>query len=91
MPVSACHQRVLDLKARIDKAALGELVVSAGAKGRQVTYTPAQINQMIALYNQYRKACPDALADPDLIELQPLDQPQGSRGRPAAYFGRSFV
>lgn len=86
-----CHQEVIELRAAIKAAALSKTVQSAGAKGRQVTYSTAEINQMIALYNQLRNACPDALADPNLIELKPLDQPQGSRGRPATFLGRGYV
>lgn len=87
---SACHQSVIDLKIAIDRAVMNQQVQSVGAKGRQVTYSIVQINHMIALYNQYRAACPDARADASLIELKPLDQPQGTRGRPAAFLGRGY-
>lgn len=91
MPVSPCHQLAKDLKTAIDNAVLGRMVQSAGAKGRQVTYSTAQINEMIAYYNQARNGCPDAIADTTLIELKPLDQPQGTRGAPARFFGRGYV
>lgn len=80
-----------DLKAAIDARMLGRKAQSFGNKGRQMTYVDTPTPQLIAYYNQTRNACPDALADPDLIELAPLDQPTTRRGRPGVVYGRPWV
>ena len=91
MSLSPCHQLVKDLAAIIDARMLGRQVSSSSAKGRSATFTEMPIKELIAYYNQKRAACADALADPELIALAPLDQPTGTRGAPARFFGRSWV
>lgn len=90
-PVSPCHALARKLKAAIDARMLGRLPQSVGHKGRQMAYAETSTKDLIAYYNQIRNSCPDALADPELIELKQLDQPTGTRGRPAVRLGRPFV
>lgn len=91
MPLSICHQRVVDLKAAIDARMSGKQVTSVGHKGRNLEYAEAPIRELISYYNQCRRACADAMADPELIEINPLDLPFGTRGRPARFAGRGHV
>lgn len=91
MPISPCHQLARDLKAAIDARLTGKQVQSAGHKGRSVAYAETPIKELIAYYNQVRAGCADALADPDLIAIAPLDQPTTTRGRPAVRLGRGWV
>lgn len=90
MPVSPCHQLARDLKATIDTRLTGKQVQSLGHKGRNLEYASATLSELIAYYNQVRKGCPDALADPELIAIAPLDQPTGTRGRPGTRPGRPW-
>lgn len=91
MSLSPCHQLAKDLKATLDARMLGRKAQSFGNKGRQMTYTDTPTPQLIAYYNQVRKSCPDALTDPELIEVLPLDQPTTTRGRPGVMYGRGWV
>lgn len=90
MPVSPCHQLARELKATIDARLTGRQVQSIGHKGRNLEYMQTPIKELIAYYNQVRSSCPDALADPDLIAIAPLDQPTGTRGRPGVRAGRPW-
>jgi hypothetical protein len=90
MPLSPCHQLARDLKTTIDARMKGEQVQSVGHKGRQLEYADMPIAQLISYYNQIRNSCPDAKADPELIAINPLDQPTGTRGRPAVRPGRPW-
>lgn len=91
MPLSACHQLVKDLSEIINARMLGRQVQSSSAKGRSASFAETPIKELISYYNQRRAACADALADPELIELTPLDQPTASRGAPARFLGRPWV
>ena len=91
MPLSTCHQLATDLKAAIDARILGRQAQSVGHKGRNMTYAETPIKDLIAYYNQVRCSCPDALADPDLIAIDPLDGRTGEVRRPAVFFGRGWV
>lgn len=91
MPLAPCHQLARDLKAAIDARLTGRQVQSSGFKGRSVAFAEVPIKELIAYYNQVRNSCADALADTELIEIKPLDQPTGTRGAPAIRLGRSWV
>lgn len=91
MPISPCHQLVKDLKATIDARMTGKQVSSVGHRGRSLEYAETPLKELIAYYNQVRNGCADALADPELIEVRPLDQQFGTRGRPAQFMGRRNV
>lgn len=91
MPISPCHQLVKDLAELINARMLGRQVQSSSAKGRSASFAEVPLRELIAYYNQRRLACPDALADAELIELQPLDQPTATRGGPARFYGRGWV
>ncbi len=91
MPLAPCHQLVKDLKAAIDARMLGKQVQSLGHKGRNLSYAEQPLKELIAYYNQMRQGCPDALADPELAAIAPLDQPTTTRGAPARFLGRSWV
>lgn len=89
--VAPCLKLARELKATIDARMLGREVKSAGHRGRQMEYAQRSIGELINYYNQIRTTCPAAMADPDLIELVPPDQPTVKRGPPGVRFGRSFV
>lgn len=91
MPLAPCHQLARDLKAAIDARMLGRQVASVGHKGRTLAYADQPLPSLIAYYNQVRQSCADALADPDLIAIAPLDQPTTTRGAPARFLGRSWA
>jgi hypothetical protein len=91
MPLSPCHQLAKDQKATIDARMMGRKAQNISHKGRSVAYAETPTKELIAYYNQVRAACPDALADAELIELTPLDGPQGRRGPPSKFFGRGHV
>lgn len=91
MPLSPCHQRAKDLFDAIQARALGTQAQSVGHKGRNVQFSEMSTNHLISLYNQSRNLCADALADPDLIPLSPLDAPGTTRGRPLGYAARGRV
>lgn len=90
MADSPCYTLAKELKAAIDARLAGRQVNSAAHKGRSVQYSQTPIKELIAYYNQVRASCQAALADPDLIYIAPLDQPAGTRGRPAVFSGRSY-
>ena len=58
-------------------------------KGRQVGYSDTSLSDMISLYRQLWAQCPSAQAE--LPALKPLDQPTGTRGRPAQFLGKGHV
>lgn len=89
MPDSPCLARCRSLHDAIVAKMSGKSVHGAGAKGRSVTYAEADVNDMIKLYQQLWRACPDAQAE--LPELKPLDQPVATRGRPAVLVGSGHV
>lgn len=84
------YTQVKDLYAVITAKMTGKQVQSASAKGRQAAYAETPLKELIAFYMQLRRQCPEALADPTLPEVSPLDQPFATRGRPAVSFGRSW-
>jgi hypothetical protein len=88
---SPCHKLARDLKAAIDARMRGEQVTQIGHRGRNMSFAEVNLNQLISYYNQTRAGCPDALADPELIAIAPVDQPFVTRGRPAVYLGKSTV
>lgn len=90
MPLSPCHALARKLKATIDARLTGGQVQSLGHKGRNLEYADVPLKELIAYYNQVRNGCPDALADPELIAISPLDLPTGPRGRPGVRLGRSW-
>ncbi len=89
--MTPCHQLARDLKAAIDARMLGKQVQSVGHKGRSLSYSDQPLPALIAYYNQIRQSCADAMSDPELIEVRPLDQPTTRRGRPARFTGRGYV
>lgn len=88
---SPCHKLARELFATIAARLKGEQVSEIGHRGRNMSFADAKINEQIAFYNQVRNGCPDALADPELIHIAPVDQPVVTRGRPAVYLGKSTV
>ncbi len=68
---------------------LGEQVQSVGHRGRQVAYAEMSLKDMIVMYRQVWAACPAARLE--LPDLQPLDQPVVTRGRPAHFVGKGYV
>lgn len=89
MPDSPCLARCRELHDAIVAKMSGKGVQGAGAKGRSVTYAEANVNDMIKLYQQLWRACPDAQAA--LPELKPLDQPVATRGRAPVLVGSRYV
>lgn len=80
---------VADLKTLYDAimaATTGRQVQSVGHRGRQIGYTQADPNKMIALYRQLRDACPRA-EEFGLPDIKMLDKPPTKRGRPATFIG----
>jgi len=89
MTDSPCLARCRELHDAIVAKMSGKAVQSAGAKGRQVGYAEADVNDMIKLYQQLWRACPDAQVA--LPELKPLDQPVATRGRAPVMWGSGHV
>lgn len=77
------------LKEAIDARMTGEGVQSVGHKGRSLEYANMSVSDMVKYYIQLWRQCPAAQAV--LPELQQLDAPTGTRGRPAVFLGRGFV
>ncbi len=90
MADSPCYKLAKELKATIDARMTGRQVQSSSAKGRSASFADVPLRELIAYYNQVRTSCPEAMADAELIALQPLDQPTGTRGGPAVFYGRSW-
>ncbi len=88
---SPCYLLCKDLKASIDERLTGKQVQSVGHKTKTLEYRDVPLKELIAYYNQVRNSCTEAQADPELIAIAPLDQPFGTRGRPAAFVGRRYV
>ncbi len=89
MPDSPCLAKCRELYEAITARTLGQQVQSVGHKGRQVGYSDTSLGDMIALYRQLWAQCPDAQAE--LPTLKPLEQPTGTRGRPAQFLGKGHV
>lgn len=88
---SGCYELCKKLKASIDARLTGTQVQSVGHKTKMLEYRDVPLKELIAYYNQVRNSCAEALADPELIAIAPLDQPTGTRGRPARFVGRGYV
>jgi hypothetical protein len=77
------------LKEAIDARMTGTGVQSVGHKGRTLEYATMNVGEMMKYYMQLWRQCPAAQAE--LPELQPLDGPTGTRGRPAIFVGSGRV
>lgn len=60
MPDSPCLARLRTLSASIDARAEGRQVMSAGGKGRSVSYSNTTLRDMILHYRSLYASCPDA-------------------------------
>jgi hypothetical protein len=87
--MSTCLETLRELKTAIDARMTGKQVQSVGHKGRNLAYSEMNVSDMIAYYRQLWRQCPEA--QEELPELQPLDAPTGTRGRPAMGFGSGRV
>lgn len=87
--VPPCLAELRTLKAAIDAKMTGRQVQTVGHGGRNVGYSEMRVDYMVAYYRQLWAQCPAAQAE--LPELQALDQPVGTRGRPAVFLGRGHV
>lgn len=87
----SCYDLCKKLKASIDARLSGEQVQSVSHKTKALEYRDVPLKELIAYYNQVRNLCAEAQADPELIAIAPLDQPFGTRGRPARFMGRGHV
>ena len=83
--ISPCHRLARELKSAIDALMTGKQVQSVSHRGRSVSYSAANLAQLVSYYERVRANCPDALADPDLIAISP------TRGAPIVKFGRGHV
>lgn len=75
---SRCVTDLEEMYTAIMEAMKGGSVQSAGHKGRQVAYNPANVNQQIAFYNQLWDRCGNCT---DLPRLNPVDTSNVTRGR----------
>lgn len=88
-PTPPCLVELRALKARIDARIAGTAVQSYGNKGRNLGFAEVSVDSMIAYYRQLWAQCEAAQAE--LPNLQPLDQPVGTRGAPGRRYGRHWV